>query len=102
MSTPSRREPPRRRKKQYSLRVVKILIGAMFGAKMPPGPQKSPRAKKETPRTAVFAGSGANFKKMGKIHFQKIAHRRDGNATTKECILKVIVTPTKGAIFKKS
>ena len=73
---------PSATKKLYSLRVVKILRGAMFGAKMPPGPQKSPRAKKEPPRTAVFAESGTNFKK--KIHFQKIANRREGSATTKE------------------
>ena len=64
MSKPSRREAPLRQKKQYSLRVVKILRGVMFGAQRPPGPQKSPRAKKEPPRTAVFAESGAKFKKV--------------------------------------
>ena len=99
MSNPSKREAPRRQKKPYSLRVVKILRGAMFGAKMPPGPQKSPRAKKEPPRTAVFAESGANFKKIEKIHFQKIANRRDGSATTKERILEMIATPTKRGHF---
>ena len=43
----------------------------MFGAKMPPGPHKSPRAKKEPPRTAVFAESGAQFKKIKKHDFRK-------------------------------
>ena len=71
----------------------------MFGAKMPPGPHKSPRAKKEPPRTAAFAESGANFKKIKKIHFQKIANRRDGSATTKEQVSKVIATPTKRGHF---
>ena len=71
----------------------------MFGAKMPPGPQKSPRAKKEPPRTAVFAESGANFKKIEKIHFQKIANRRDGSATKKEAELELIATPTKRGHF---
>ena len=71
----------------------------MFGAKMPPGPQKSPRAKKEPPRTAVFAESGANFKKIEKIHFQKIANRRDESATTKRLLLEVIATPTKRGHF---
>ena len=99
MSKPSTREAPRRRKEQYSLRVVKILRGAMFGAKMTPGPQKSPRAKKEPPRTAVFAESGANFKKIEKIHFQKIANRRDGSATKMQHILELIATPTKRGHF---
>ena len=99
MSKPSRREAPRRQKKQYSLRVVKILRGAMFGAKMPPGPQKSPRAKKEPPRTAVFAESGANFKKIEKIHFQKIANRRDGSATKKGAILGDYATLRKRSHF---
>ena len=99
MSKPSRREAPPRQKKQYSLRVVKILRGAMFGAKMPPGSQKSPRAKKEPPRTAVFAESGANFKKIEKTCFQKIATRRDGSATTKRPILEVHATPTKRGHF---
>ena len=99
MSKPSRREAPRRQEKQYSLRVVKILRGAMFGAKMPPGPQKSPRAKKEPPRTAVFAESGANFKKIQEIHFQKTANRRDGSATTKERILGLLATPTQRSHF---
>ena len=67
----------------------------MFGAQRPPGPQKSPRAKKEPPRTPVFAESGAIFKKMEKIHFQKIANRPDGRATTKELEFEVIATPTK-------
>ena len=71
----------------------------MFGAQRPPGPQKSPRAKKEPPRTAVFAESGANFKKMEKIHFQKIANRRDGSATKKGPVSKVIATPTKRGHF---
>ena len=71
----------------------------MFGAKMPPGPQKSPKAKKEPPRTAVFAESGANFKKIEKMHFQEIANRRDGSATTKEDILEIIATPTKRSHF---
>ena len=66
----------------------------MFGAQRPPEPHKSPRAKKEPPRTALFAESGANFKKIEKIRFQKIANRRDGSATTKD--------PRNGAIFKKS
>ena len=87
MSKPSRQEAPLRQEKQYSLRVVKILRGIMFGATMPPGPQKSPRAKKEPPRTAVFVESGANFKNIEKIHFQKIANRLDESATTKEAIL---------------
>ena len=99
MSKPSRREAPRRQEKQYSLRVVKILRGAMFGAKMPPGPQKSPKAKKEPPRTAVFAESGANFKKIQKIHFQKIANRRDGSATKKEAESEVLATLTKRSHF---
>ena len=99
MNKPSRREAPRRRKKQYSLRVVKILRGIMFGAQRPPGPQKSPRAKREPPRTAVFAESGANFKKMEKIHFQKIANRRDGSATKKEHILEVLATLKKRSHF---
>ena len=99
MSKPSRREAPRRRKKQYSLRVVKILRGAMFGAKMPPGPQKSPRAKKEPPKRAVFVESGANFTQIEKTCFQKISKRRDGRATTKEAILWVIATPTKRGHF---
>ena len=43
----------------------------MFGAKRPPRPHKSPRAKKEPPRTAVFAESGANFKKIKKYIFRK-------------------------------
>ena len=71
----------------------------MFGAQRPPGPQKSPRAKKEPPRTAVFAESGENFKKIEKICFQKIANRRDGSATTKDAILVVIATPTKRGHF---
>ena len=71
----------------------------MFGAQRPPGPQKSPRAKREPPRTAVFAESGANFKKIEKIHFQKIANRRDGSATTKELQFEIIVTPTKRGHF---
>ena len=87
ISKPSRRKAPRRQKEQYSLRVVEILRGIMFGAQRPPGPQKSPRAKKEPPRTAVFAESGANFKNIEKIHFQKIANRRDGSATTKGAVL---------------
>ena len=53
ISKPSRQEAPRRQEKQCSLRVVKILRGIMFGAQRPPGPKKSPRAKKEPPRTAV-------------------------------------------------
>ena len=44
----------------------------MFGAQRPPGPQKSPRAKKEPPRTAVFVESGAHFKNIEKMRFQKI------------------------------
>ena len=99
MSKPSRREAPRRQKKQYSLRVVKILRWIMFGAQRPPGPQKSPRAKKEPPRTAVFAESGANFKKMEKIHFQKIANRRDGSATTKGPDLELLATLRKRSHF---
>ena len=79
--------------------MVKILRGIMFGAQRPPGPQKSPRAKREPPRTAVFAESGANFKKIEKIHFQKIANRRDGSATTKGAVLCVIATPTKRGHF---
>ena len=71
----------------------------MFGAQRPPGPQKSPRAKREPPRTAVFAESGANFKKIEKIHFQKIANRRDGSATTKEQVLGDYATPTKRGHF---
>ena len=71
----------------------------MFGAQRPPGPQKSPRAKREPPRTAVFAESGANFKKIEKIHFQKIANRRDGSATKKRQVSKVIATPTKRGHF---
>ena len=67
----------------------------MFGAQRPPGPQKSPRAKKEPPRTAVFAESGANFKKIEKICFQKTANRRDGSATTKGAVFELIATPTK-------
>ena len=43
----------------------------MFGAKMPPGPQKSPRAKKEPPNRAVFAENGANFKKIKKHVLRK-------------------------------
>ena len=99
MSKPSRQEAPRRQEQQYSLRVVKILRGIMFGAQRPPGPKKSPRAKREPPRTAVFVESGANFKKIEKIHFQKIANRRDGSATTKRFLLEVIATPTKRGHF---
>ena len=71
----------------------------MFGGQRPPAPQKSPRAKREPPRTAVFAERGANFKKIEKIHFQKIANRRDGSATKKGPISKVIATPTKRGHF---
>ena len=102
MSKPSRQEAPRRRKKQYSLRVVKILGEVIFGAQRPPGAHKSPRAKKEPPKRAkraAFAKSGANFKKVEKTCFQKIANRRDGSATTKEPEFEVIVTPTKRGHF---
>ena len=75
MSKPSKREAPRRRKKQYSLRAVKILRRVMFRAQRPPGPHKSPRAKKEPPRTAVFVESGANFKKIKLICCQKKENR---------------------------
>ena len=43
----------------------------LFGAKLkqmkdggPPGPTKSPRANKDPPKKAVFAESGAKFKKV--------------------------------------
>ena len=79
--------------------MVKILRGIMFGDQRPPVPQKSPRAKREPPRTAVFAESGANFKKMEKIHFQKIANRRDGSATKKGPLSEVLATLTKRSHF---
>ena len=49
--------------------------------------------------TAVFAESNANFKKIKKICFQKIANRRDRSATTKGAILEVHATPTKRGHF---
>ena len=79
--------------------MVKILRGAMFGAQRPPGPQKSPRAKREPPRTAVFAESGENFKKIEQICLQKIANRRDGSATTKEQESELLATLTKRSHF---
>ena len=78
---------------------MKILRGVMFGAQRAPGPHTSPTANRDPPKKAAFAESGANFKKMEKIHFQKIANRRDGSATTKERILCVIATPTKWGHF---
>ena len=60
-----------------------------------PDPQGPRRAQ----RTAVFAESGANFKKIEEICFQKIANRRDGSATTKAPILGLLATPTKRGHF---
>ena len=43
------------------------LVGAKLGQMRdggPPGPTKSPRANKDPPKKAVFAESGAQFKKV--------------------------------------
>ena len=43
------------------------LVGAKLGQVRdsgPPGPTKSPRANKDPPKKAVFAQSGAKFKKV--------------------------------------
>ena len=44
-----------------------ILRGTMLGAKRPPGPPRSPRAKNGPPKVTVSLESGVNFKIIAKM-----------------------------------
>ena len=52
------------------LRLVGAKLGQVGDGGLP-GPTKSPRANKDPPKKAIFAESGAKFKKYEKINFQK-------------------------------